>query len=229
MNQTFQFTIVTLAKDRFMVWASSVTMTFNLAEQMFQMNNCAKLFWNTCINVKVKARQAQFRTILSFDLQVWAWQSKYLNKCFKSHFYSSRRTNVPNNLKSMHKCRSSGLDKLYSWSFYHLTLKWDLDLRPNWTNVSNGTYTPQGEILMKSMHKYRSSGPDKLNLWPFLSFDLQVWPWPSTYQNKWFKWFFYSSRKKLPIIWNPCINIEVIWHFYSSRTTIVPNYFEIHT
>ena len=27
------------------------------------------------------------------------------------------------------------------------------------------------------------------------SFDLQVWPWPSTYPNKCFKWHLYSSRQ----------------------------------
>ena len=47
---------------------------------------------------------------------------------------------------------------------------------------------------LKSMHKCTSYGPDKLNLWPF---DLQVWPWPSTYLNKCFKWQFYSSRRTI--------------------------------
>ena len=44
------------------IWPSSVTLTFNLPEQMFKMalllikhNNCAKLFWNLCINVEVMA------------------------------------------------------------------------------------------------------------------------------------------------------------------------------
>ena len=52
--------------DHFINWASSETLTFNLPEQMFQMalllhknNNCAKLFWNPCINVEVMARQIQ--------------------------------------------------------------------------------------------------------------------------------------------------------------------------
>ena len=39
-----------------MVWPSSVSLTFNLPEQMFQMNNCAKLFLNPCINVELMAR-----------------------------------------------------------------------------------------------------------------------------------------------------------------------------
>ena len=41
-----------------------MTLTFNVLEQMFQMalllvkvNNCAKLFWNPCINVQVMARK----------------------------------------------------------------------------------------------------------------------------------------------------------------------------
>ena len=74
------------------------------------------------------------------------------------------------NLKSMHKCRSYGLEKLILWPFYHLTFKWDLDLQHTWINTSNDT-SSQGEqlcqIILKSMHKCRSYGPDKLNLWPF--------------------------------------------------------------
>ena len=56
MNQKFQFMIFTLANDHFIVWPSSVTLTVNLPEQMFQMNNYAKLFWNPCINVQVMAK-----------------------------------------------------------------------------------------------------------------------------------------------------------------------------
>ena len=89
MNQIFQFMI-------FIVWPSSVTLIFNLPEQMFQVNNCAKLFWNSCINVKLWPRQAQFMIILSFELQVWPWPSTDWNKCFKCHFCFSRRTTVPN-------------------------------------------------------------------------------------------------------------------------------------
>ena len=31
------------------VWPSSVTLTFNVPEQTFQMNNCANFFLNPCI------------------------------------------------------------------------------------------------------------------------------------------------------------------------------------
>ena len=49
--------------DHFIIWPSSVTLAFNLTEQMFQMtllllkeNNWAILFWNPCINVEDVAR-----------------------------------------------------------------------------------------------------------------------------------------------------------------------------
>ena len=44
------------------IWPSSVTLPSNLRQQMFPKalllleDNCAKLFWNPCINVPVKAR-----------------------------------------------------------------------------------------------------------------------------------------------------------------------------
>ena len=58
MDQKFQIMIFTLADDHFTVWPSSVTLTFDLAEQTFQMNNsyCAILFRNPYINVQVMAR-----------------------------------------------------------------------------------------------------------------------------------------------------------------------------
>ena len=74
-------------------------------------------------------------------------------------------------LKSMHKCRSYGPDKLNLLPFSHLTFNCDLDLKPSSTNVSNGTATPREEqlnqIILKSMHKCRSYSPYKLNLLPF--------------------------------------------------------------
>ena len=48
--------------DLFINWPSSVTLTLNLPEQMFQMaqllvkeNSCAKLFWKSCINQHPKS------------------------------------------------------------------------------------------------------------------------------------------------------------------------------
>ena len=90
--------------DHFLIWPSSVTLTFNLPEQKFKIpllilkeNYCAQLFWNQCINVEVMARTNPiYAHFISFDLQVWPWPSNYLNKRFKRHFYSLRRTTVPN-------------------------------------------------------------------------------------------------------------------------------------
>ena len=80
MNQTFQFMIFTLANDHFIIWPSCVTLTFNLPEQMFQMNNRAKLFWNQYINVEVMARTMSVYDLLSGDLQVLAWSTTFLKK-----------------------------------------------------------------------------------------------------------------------------------------------------
>ena len=75
----------------------------------------------------------------------------------------------------MHKWRSYGLDKLNLWPFYSLTVKCVLDLQSTWTNVSNGTFTPQGEqlcqISLKSMHKCLSMA------WTSLIYDhFIIWP-----------------------------------------------------
>ena len=78
-------------------------------------------------------------------------------------------------MKSMHKSKSCGLDKLNKFmTFLYLTFMCDLNLQTTQMNVSNGTTTPQGEhlykIILKSMHKCRS-WPGQPNLCEF-----QVWP-----------------------------------------------------
>ena len=99
----------------------------------------------------------------------------------------------------MHKCRRYGQDKLNLWPFNHLTFKCDLDLQPTWTNILNGTGSPQGlsnDIstlalnyfeIFKFMHKCRSYGQDKLNLWTFhhLTFkcDLDLQPTRTNVSN----------------------------------------------
>ena len=60
MNKKFQFLISTLANDYFIAWLWSLTLTFNLPEQMFQMKNCAKLFWNPHINEEVMTQTSPF-------------------------------------------------------------------------------------------------------------------------------------------------------------------------
>ena len=89
--------------DHFDLYLTPETLTFNPPDKIFQMalflledNNCAKLFWNPCINVQVMAGQAQFMTILTFIWPLSPWPSTYLKKCFKWHFSSSRATTVQN-------------------------------------------------------------------------------------------------------------------------------------
>ena len=89
--------------DHFIIWPSSVILTFNLPKQMFQMallllkqNTYAKLLWNPYINVEVMTRTSSI-----YDLFIiWPWSvtltSTDPNKCFKWHYYSSKRTPVQN-------------------------------------------------------------------------------------------------------------------------------------
>ena len=111
----------------------NVTLTFNLPEQMFQMNNCAKLFWNPCVTV-----------------EVMAWTSSIYD-----HFiiWPSSVTLAFNLPEQMNNCAilfwntCIKVDKLNLWPFYNLNFKCDLDLEPIWTIISNGTSTPQGEQI----------------------------------------------------------------------------------
>ena len=89
--------------DHFIIWPSSVVLKFHLSKQMPQMvllllkdNNCVKLFWNPFINVQVMAQTSSI-----YDHFI-IWPSSVtlifiqLNKCFKWHLYSSKRTIVSN-------------------------------------------------------------------------------------------------------------------------------------
>ena len=136
----------------FIIWHSSVTLTFNLPEQMFQIaflllkkNNCAKLFWHPHTNAEILARTSWIWTILSFDLRMWPWPAAYPNKCFTWHFYSSRKQLCQIILKSMHKCRRYGPDKI---NLYHFII-WPscVTLTFNLQNVSNSTSKLKGEKL----------------------------------------------------------------------------------
>ena len=88
--------------DHFIIWPSSVTLTFNLREQMFRTallledNNCAKLFWKPCINVPDMARTSSIYDhfdlyltpmTLTFNLPEKMFQMALLlledNKCAK--------------------------------------------------------------------------------------------------------------------------------------------------
>ena len=61
----------------FIIWPSSVTLTFHIPEQMFQTallllkeNNCAKLFWNPCITVGVMAGTSAIYETFKCDIDL---------------------------------------------------------------------------------------------------------------------------------------------------------------
>ena len=134
--------------------------------------------------------------------------------------------------KSMLKYRSYGQDTLNLWPISHLTFKTDLELQPTWTNVLNGTSTPEGQqlcqIILKSIHKCTTYGLDKLCLWPFyhltVKCNLETQPtWTNssngtstltrtTTEPKYFKIHVYSDKDKncAKLFWNPCINVQVM-------------------
>ena len=140
---------------------------------------------------------------------MWPWPSTYLNKCFERQFYSSMRQ-----LESMHKCRSYGLDKLSLWPFYHLAFKCDLDLQSTLTNVSNGTATPQGEQLCQIIWNScinvevmaQTSSTDD-------NFIISLSSVTSTFNlpEQMFQMALLLLKKNyVKLLWNPCINVEVM-------------------
>ena len=171
---------------------------------MFQMNNYAKLLWNPSINADVMAR-----TNPKHDDFIIRSLSLTLTFKIPEQIFQMERTCTPQGeqlcqiiLKTMHKWRSYGPDKLNLWPFSHLTFKCDLDLQPTGTNLSKDTATPHGkqlwQLILISMHECKSYGPDKLN------------------------W----SRSVTQI--STYLNICFEWHFYSLRKTTMPNYFPIN-
>ena len=232
---------------------------FQMAILLLKNNNCAKLFWNPCISVQLMARTclvyyyfiiSPSSVTLTFNLPEPMFRMALL--LLKDNYWAKLF------LKSMHKCTTYGSYKPDLQPFHHLTFKSDFDLQPTATTVSNGTSAPQERYLCQiaSMN----------NLWPgqarfttILSFDLQVWLWPSTYSNNCFKWHFNSSRTisvpnyleihaSMNNLWPGHAQLMTIlsfdlkvwpwpstyrnncfkWHFYSSRTIPVQTYLEIH-
>ena len=100
--------------DHFIIWPSSVTLTFNLTEQMFQMallllkhTNCASLFWNPCINVQVMAWTSSIydhfivwpsSVTLTFNLPEQMFQMSFVllkdNNCAKLFWNPCRNVQV---------------------------------------------------------------------------------------------------------------------------------------
>ena len=160
--------------DHFINWHSSVTLTLNLREQMFQTalllledNNCAKVFWNPCINVPVMARASSIYTHFDLYLTPMILTFTLTDKKFKSHFSSSRTTTAKSFwnpcIKVQVMARTSSIYDYFDLYLTPVTLTFNLpDLF-----FSNGTYHRGQQlcnIILKSMHKCTSYGLDKLNI-----------------------------------------------------------------
>ena len=101
--------------DHFIIWPSSMTLTFNLPEKMFQMallllkeNNCATLFWNPCINVGVMAQTSSINDYFIIWLSGVTLTFNLPEQMFQMALLLVKENNCANYfeiLKSMHKCR----------------------------------------------------------------------------------------------------------------------------
>ena len=162
-------------------------------DEQSQTNLPLQLLWswghNNALLYKLCPWQAQFMTILSFDLQVWPWPSIYQPTIFVHKESESNKKKKmggggggggdeggrvdgrTDEQKSMHKCTSNGPDKLNIWPFWPSFDPCDLNLQPTWKLFQMALFPLQGnncaQLFLKSMHKCTSYGPDKLNIWLF--------------------------------------------------------------
>ena len=129
----------------------------------------------------------------------------------------------------MLKCRSYGPDKLHvnissfdlqvwPWLSTYLNKCFLLILEENncaklfWIPCINLEVMHTCDTFPRDIREVLLSFPggfwDKLHL-DISSFDLQVWPWPSTYLNKCFL-LILKENNCAKLFWNPCINLEVM-------------------
>ena len=57
-----------------------LTWNVHMALLLFEVNNCAKLFWNPCMNVQVKARKSSIYDHFDFAWPLLPWPWTYLKK-----------------------------------------------------------------------------------------------------------------------------------------------------
>ena len=162
-----------------------------------QENNCAKLFWNPCINVEVMAQTSSI-----YDHFI-IWPAAYLNKCCNGTA-SQEGQLCWIILKSMRKCRSSGLDKLNLWPFYHLTFnlpeqmfQMTLLLVKNYGKLFWNPCIHVGVMAQTSSIyvTFKSSVTFTFNL-PEKMFQTAI--------------LLLKENNCAKLFWNPCMNIEVM-------------------
>ena len=115
--------------------------------------------------------KAQFMTILSFDLQVWPWQSTYqpTNSFHKESKSKKKKTFF---------FRGGG-GAVNGWTDEQAQTNLPLQLLRSWGH--------NNALMYKLCHW-------QAQFLTILSFYFQVWPWPTTYLNKCFEGNFYFSK-----------------------------------
>ena len=114
--------------DHFIIWPSSVTLTFNLRKQMFRTsllfedNNCAKLIWNPCLNAPVMARTSSLYDHFDLYLTPMTLTFNLPEKMFQLALLLLEGNNCKIILKSMNKCTGYGPDKLNKCSIWPFDL-----------------------------------------------------------------------------------------------------------
>ena len=138
---------------------------FQVALFLLEGNNCAKLFWNPCINVQVMARRSSIHVYDHFDLYLTPvtltfnlpktlldlnFQPAY--KCFKWHFSSSRATTVHNRFE-IHAL----LYKLWSGQ-----IRTDARMHIHWTKI----VTTMSRLPASGLDKNEVTHSEKLDKYP---------------------------------------------------------------
>ena len=132
---------------------------------------------NNALMYKLCPWQAQFITILSFDLQVWPWPSTYVNKCLNSTSTSQKQKLCKIILKSMHKCTSYGPVDLYltpmnlTFNLHEKMFQMALLLLED-INCAKLFWNPCINVQLR---------PGQAQYMTILTFIWPLWPWPSTY------------------------------------------------
>ena len=197
--------------DHFIIWPSSVTLIFNLHEQMFRTaldNNCAKLFWNPCINIQVMVRTTSIYHHLDFKLTPMTLTFNLPKKMFQMALLLLEGNNCAQLFWNPYiivqvMARTSSISDHFDLYLTPVTFTFNLREKIfKWHFSSSRTTTVQNYFEIRD--HCTSYGPDKLNIRPF---------WP---------------------LFDPCdLDFNLPEKMFQmalspSRATTVQNYFKIH-
>ena len=195
--------------DHFIIWPLSVTLTFNLPEQM----NCAKLFWNPCINIEVMAQTSSIhdhfiiwpsRVTLTLNLPEQIFQMALLllkeNNCAKLFWNPCIIVEV--------MARTSSIFII-------------------WPSGVTLTLNLPGQIFPMALLLLKKNNCAKLSWNPCIYGHFIIWPLSVTLTfnlpEQCFKWHYYSLGRTTDncaeLFWNPCINVEVMARTNPDRHT----------